>query len=406
MKVYLVGGAVRDILLNEKVNDRDYVVVGATPEQMINNNFIQVQTDSLNFPVFKHPQTNEEYALARTEKLSSQGYPLFSFHTEGVSIEQDLIRRDLTINAIAFEMVDDDVVGHVDPFNGVNDLKNKVLRHISEAFSEDPFRVFRVARFATKFSDFAIADETIEMMRKMVKSEDFKKISPEKVFKEMLYAFQYKTPSIFFNTLKRVGGLDFHFPEISKLIDVPQNPIYHPEGCAYTHTMLVLDHASNLDSNYREIIQFCALVHDLGKGITPKEILPKHIGHELAGLPLVNDFCDRFGVPKFFKKNALVVTEHHLTVHRLKELKPTTVAKLFDKINAYKDSSIVEILSLTCEADEMGKEKVEYENELLKLFHVAKIVSSSSIPAKYSGKQFGERLYELRVNAIKNFRGV
>lgn len=281
MKIYLVGGCVRDQLLGLKTKDRDWVVVGSTPEEMLELGYRQVGKD---FPVFLHPKTNEEYALARTERKTSAGYSGFSFHTAAdVTLEEDLIRRDLTINAIALSNKDE----LIDPFNGMDDIEAKILRHVSPAFVEDPVRILRVARFAARFAelDFNIADETQQLMAEMVNNGEVDSLVPERVWQETMHALNEKIPARYFEVLRDCGALAKLFPEIDQLWGVPQTEKYHPEIDTGIHTMMVLTQAAKLSNDPK--VRFAALVHDLGKGITPKHEWPRHIAHESRGVPLV-----------------------------------------------------------------------------------------------------------------------
>lgn len=355
MQIYLVGGAVRDELLGLKPHEHDWVVVGASPQELLDEGFQQVGKD---FPVFLHPDTKEEYALARTERKAGKGYHGFEvFADPSVTLVEDLIRRDLTINAIAKS--DDGKL--IDPYGGVNDLKDRVLRHVSDAFEEDPLRVLRVARFAAKLAPFGftLAEETRALMQKMVHSGELSDLTPERVWQEVTKALKTAKPSIFFEVLDEVGAVAVLFPELYQLHDVTQPVQYHPEGDVWIHTMMVLDAAADLSEDLN--VRFAALVHDLGKGITPKALWPKHHGHEKAGLPLVKAMAERYRVPKQAQNFALKVTEYHGIVHKALDsegkphLKPQTCLKLLNLTKAFKQTDELAQLLTACEADAKGR---------------------------------------------------
>lgn len=392
MKTYLVGGAVRDRLLGLTPKDLDYVVVGSTEKEMLELGF---QKTGAHFPVFRHPETMEEYALARTEALAIKGTSTFLVDTHEVTLEEDLKRRDITINSIALS---DN--GYIDPYGGIKDLENKIIRHTSEAFDEDPLRVLRVARFAARFSDFTIAPETIELMKKIVKTQLFAEISNERIYTEMAKALSYPRPSIFFKVLEEVGGLDYFFPELKKLVGVPQRAEYHPEGCAWTHTMLVLDHAS--DNSEDLLVRYSALVHDLGKGVTSAEKLPGHPGHEEAGLPLVRELGARLRVPLDWTEAALVVTAQHLKVHRILEMKANSIVRMFYEMDAFRKPHLIEILVRACKADDMGKEREDYEQgEILKSYFAAiKDIGFKDIRPGLKGEAIANEIRAERVRKL------
>jgi len=363
MNVYLVGGAVRDSLLGLQAYDRDWVVVGGTADEMLAQGFQQVGKD---FPVFLHPKSKEEYALARTERKAGVGYHGFDVFAEpSVTLEEDLIRRDLTINAMA----QDDSGKVIDPYSGLADLENKVLRHVSEAFSEDPLRVLRVARFAAKLAPFGfrLAEETAELMSQMVMSGELSDLTPERVWQEVSKALNTEKPSLFFEVLREVGALDELFPELSALQGVTQPEKYHPEGDVWIHTMMVLD--ASVELSNAESVRFAALVHDLGKGITPKALWPKHYGHEQKGVPLVKALCKRYRLPKKIQLLAEKTTEYHGLIHQgltsegLPHLRPETYLKVLKSCAALKKTEFFEQLLLACEADAKGRlgfEEVDY----------------------------------------------
>ncbi|MCK5697555.1 MAG: multifunctional CCA addition/repair protein [Gammaproteobacteria bacterium] len=401
MKIYKVGGAVRDKLLNINVVDYDYVVVGATIEYMLAQGYTPVGKD---FPVFLHPESHDEYALARTERKTAKGYHGFEFYVDtNVTLEEDLIRRDLTINAIA----EDEQGNLYDPYHGIDDLNQRVLRHVSPAFAEDPLRVLRVARFAARYADygFTIADETMALMSQLVKQDEVDALVAERVWQEVEKALKDKNPWIFFQVLRQCGALKRIFPEIDRLFGVPQTERYHPEIDTGIHTMMVLEQAAILTPD--PVVRFAALMHDLGKGITPKDELPRHIAHEVRGIPLVDALCQRLKVPKHYTSLALLVTEFHLNYHRVHELKNSTIVKLFSRLDAYRRPKRFENFILACEADEKGRKGFENTpNEkscyLRKLFQVAEQVSTQDIIAQgYQGIQIAEQLRKKRISALK-----
>ncbi len=349
MQIYLVGGAVRDKLLKRPFHEHDWVVVGATPEQMLSRGYRQVGKD---FPVFLHPESQEEYALARTERKTAPGYYGFNVHaTPDVTLEEDLLRRDLTINAIAER--DDGTL--VDPFNGQQDIKDRVLRHVSPAFSEDPVRILRLARFAARFAHlgFTIAEETMTLMREMVESGEVDALVAERVWAELDKALGEQSPNRFFEVLRECGALARLFPEIDHLFGVPQPPKHHPEIDSGIHTMLVLQQAVRL-SNSRAV-RFAALLHDLGKGDTDPELWPKHHAHEQRGVPLVKALCERFKVPNEYKALALMATRYHGKYHRAGEMRPSTLRQLLDDCDALRRPQRFEDFLLVCEADSRGR---------------------------------------------------
>ncbi|VAW83935.1 CCA tRNA nucleotidyltransferase [hydrothermal vent metagenome] len=349
MQIYLVGGAVRDKLLKRPFHERDWVVVGATPEQMLSQGYRQVGKD---FPVFLHPESQEEYALARTERKTAPGYYGFNIHaTPDVTLEEDLLRRDLTINAIA-EKHDGTLV---DPFNGQQDIKDRVLRHVSPAFSEDPVRILRLARFAARFAHlgFTIAEETMMLMREMVESGEVDALVAERVWAELDKALGEQSPSRFFEVLRECGALARLFPEIDHLFGVPQPPKHHPEIDSGVHTMLVLQQAVRLSSS--RAVRFAALLHDLGKGDTDPELWPKHHAHEQRGVPLVKALCERFKVPNEYRALALMATRYHGKYHRAGEMRPGTLRQLLDDCDALRRPQRFEEFLLVCEADSRGR---------------------------------------------------
>ena len=404
MEIYLVGGYVRDKLLGLETKDRDWLVVGATPEEMLKQDFRQVGKD---FPVFLHPQTNEEYALARTERKTAAGYSGFSFHAAAdVTLEEDLIRRDLTINAIA----QSDNGELIDPFNGQSDIKEKVLRHVSPAFIEDPVRILRIARFAARFADlgFTIADETQELMTKMVNNGEVDALVPERVWQETMRALSEKTPARYFEVLRNCGALKKLFPELDQLWGVPQPEKHHPEIDTGVHTMMVLTQAAKLSNDPK--VRFAALVHDLGKGTTPTSQWPKHIDHESRGVPLVEALCERYRIPNDYRELAVIVTQYHLHYHRAAELRDDTFLKTLESLDAFRRPERFELFLLACEADSRGRtgfedKHFEQPNIYRKVFNAAKILNAKELVAEgLKGKEIKEELRKQRVHAINEIR--
>ncbi len=400
IKIYTVGGYVRDQLLNLPSKDKDWVVVGATPEQMKQQGYQAVGKD---FPVFLHPQTKQEYALARTERKTAVGYTGFQFNAGvDVSLEEDLIRRDLTINAIA----QDEKGNLIDPYHGQEDLKKRILRHVSPAFVEDPLRVLRVARFAARFANlgFKIADETLELMQEIVHSGEIATLVAERVWQELHTTLLTNNPQVFFKVLRECGALKILLPELDSLFGIPQTKQYHPEIDTGIHTLMVLEQAVKLSDDPE--VRFAALVHDLGKGLTPKEELPRHIGHEHRGIKPVKQLCNRFKVPKSYRELALIVTEYHLNYHRIEELKPATVVKLLQKMDAFRRPQRFEKFLLACEADSRGRAGLENKaftqpGIFHAYFKAANEVDYSELKERgLQGKDFADGLVRLRVRAV------
>jgi tRNA nucleotidyltransferase (CCA-adding enzyme) len=343
MKVYTVGGAVRDALLGLPVADRDYVVVGATPEEMVAQGFVPVGKD---FPVFLHPQTHEEYALARTERKSGRGYKGFVVYASpDVTLEEDLRRRDLTINAMAM----DEAGKLIDPFGGQADLRARVLRHVSDAFVEDPVRILRVARFAARFADFTVAPETMALMRRMVAAGEVDALVPERVWQEVSRGLMQARPSRMFRVLRECGALAKLFPEIDRLFGVPQPAAYHPEVDTGEHVMLVVDWAAR--HGYALPVRFAALTHDLGKGVTPPAAWPAHPGHEAAGARLVLALAARLRVPGECRDLAVITAREHGNAHRALELRPGTLVDLLERVDAFRRASRFEAFLDACASD-------------------------------------------------------
>ncbi len=400
MQIYLVGGAVRDQLLNRKVKERDWVVVGSTPEAMLAQGYRQVGKD---FPVFLHPETSEEYALARTERKTAPGYHGFAIHASAdVTLEEDLLRRDLTINAIA----QNNDGSLIDPFNGQQDLQDRVLRHVSPAFAEDPVRILRLARFAARFAhlNFTVADETMQLMRAMVEAGEVDALVAERVWAELDKALAEQTPSRFFEVLRECGALAKLFPEIDALFGVPQPPKHHPEIDTGLHTMMVLQQAVRLSED--KSVRFAALVHDLGKGTTPKNEWPKHHCHEQRGVNLVKALCERFRVPNEHKELALLVTQYHGKYHRAEEMRPETILRLLEDCDALRRPERFELFLLACEADSRGRPGFETQHyiqvDILKAAHEAarSVTAQPFVAQGLKGQEIKEAMQKARRQAI------
>jgi tRNA nucleotidyltransferase (CCA-adding enzyme) len=398
MKIYTVGGAVRDELLGLPVADRDYVVVGATAEQMAALGYKPVGKD---FPVFLHPQTHEEYALARTERKTARGYHGFAFHAASdVTLEQDLARRDLTINAIA--KAEDGTL--IDPFNGVRDLKAGVLRHVSAAFAEDPVRILRLARFAARFG-FAIADETLHLMRSMVASGEADALVAERVWQELSRGLMEKKPSRMFEALRACGALARVLPEVDALWGVPQRAEHHPEIDTGVHVMMVVDYAAS--QAYALDVRFAALMHDLGKGTTPREEWPRHHGHEERSVGLVAALCERLRVPTECRDLALVMARHHGTLHRAAELRPGTIVDLLQSADAYRKPQRFARLMQACESDKRGRLGGEHKPypptaRMMAAFKAAAAVDAGAIAKQYAEpERIKAAVHQARVAAVR-----
>lgn len=405
MQIYLVGGAVRDRLLGLEPRDRDWVVVGATPEQMLAQGFRPVGKD---FPVFLHPDTGEEYALARTERKTAPGYHGFEFHADpAVTLEQDLQRRDLTINAMA-EAPDGSII---DPFGGREDLASGHLCHVSPAFAEDPVRILRVARYAARYGKwgFRVAHGTNRLMQEMVASGEVDALVAERVWQELSRALTEDTPSRFFEVLRGCGALARVFPELEQLFGVPQPKHHHPEEDTGIHTLLVLDQAARLSPEPQ--VRFAALVHDLGKGTTPREEWPHHIAHEHRGVALVEQLCQRLRVPADYRDLALMVTRYHGLYHRAGELRAATLLDLLEHLDAFRRPQRVELFLLACEADSRGRpgfeERPVEQPEIIRtaLARASAVEARTVVAAGYSGQAVGEELRRRRIAAIKAWRG-
>ncbi|MCX7164361.1 MAG: multifunctional CCA addition/repair protein [Betaproteobacteria bacterium] len=347
MEIYAVGGAVRDELMGLPLKDRDWVVVGATPQDMLTRGFTPVGRD---FPVFLHPQSHEEYALARTERKTAPGYTGFAFHAApGVTLEQDLVRRDLTINAMAR-----DAAGAIiDPHGGRADIAARVLRHVSPAFAEDPVRILRVARFAARFADFTLAPETLQLMRSMVAAGEVDALVAERVWQELARGLMEARPSRMFAVLRECGALRRLLPELDALWGVPQRADYHPEVDTGVHVMMVIDMAARLGAALPA--RFAALMHDLGKARTPADILPRHHGHEAKGVALIEPVCERLRVPADCRDVARLVARFHGDMHRVAELRAETKLTLLERCDALRRPDRFELILLACEADYRGR---------------------------------------------------
>lgn len=401
MQIYLVGGAVRDRLLNLPVKERDWVVVGATAEEMKALGYRPVGKD---FPVFLHPETHEEYALARTERKTGPGYKGFTVHASPeITLEEDLQRRDLTINAMA-----EDSAGQlVDPFHGQRDLDARVLRHVSPAFVEDPVRILRVARFAARYAHlgFRVAGETNALMERMVADGEVDHLVPERVWQETVKALGEEQPARFFEVLRDCGALARVFPELERLFGVPQPPRHHPEVDTGVHTLMVVTQAARLTPDTR--VRFAALVHDLGKGTTPADILPRHIGHEERSVALVQDLCARLRIPNEFRDLALAVARFHGHCHRIAELRPATVLQTLERLDAFRRPERFEQFLLACEADARGRAGLEDRPyPQAQRFRAARAAAAAVNPADVmaeglSGAAIGKALQERRLQAVK-----
>ncbi len=401
MQIYQVGGAVRDELLGFEVKDRDWVVVGATPEQMTDQGYKPVGKD---FPVFIHPDTGEEYALARTERKTGPGYTGFTFDTsEEITLEQDLERRDITINAIA----KDENGNLIDPFNGRRDLENKVIRHVSDAFVEDPLRVLRVARFAAQFN-FAIAGETQSLLKEISATDELQTLTPERVWVETEKALQTRQPRRYFEALRECNALAALFPEIDRLFGVPQPEHHHPEIDSGVHTLMVLDQAASITAEPE--VRFAALVHDLGKGTTPQQTWPRHHGHEERGVKLINGLCDRLRIPRRYRELAVLVSRYHLDCHRINEMKATTVMRKLEGLDAFRRPERFDRFLLACEADargRKGKEQQDYPQAgIFRKYRAAclTVTASSEDIRNLKGTEIADHLRTQRIEAIRKVK--
>ena len=444
MQIYMVGGAVRDALLGLPVKDRDWVAVGATPQQLVDLGYLPVVKD---FPVFLHPITKDEVALARQERKTAPGYHGFAFHAApDVTLGQDLSRRDLTINSIAIEAINTPATSRfehvfaantpisldrtqlIDPYGGVRDLDAKVLRHVSPAFAEDPVRILRLARFAARFSDFTVAPETMALMRDMVQNGEVDALVSERVWQEIATGLMYDTPSRMFEVLRECGALQRLLPELDRLWGVPQRAEYHPEIDTGVHAMMVLDMSAQLDGNLA--IRYACLCHDFGKGTTPADVLPRHIGHEDRSVKLLREVSARLRVPTECKELAEVVAREHGNIHRSGEFSAAAIVRLLERCDAFrKPDRFAEVL-LACECDARGRlgfAEAAYpqRQRLLQSLQAARSVVINTIAAQsvntpargenciknevkdasakaapVSGKQIGELIHAARVAAV------
>jgi tRNA nucleotidyltransferase (CCA-adding enzyme) len=403
MKTYIVGGAVRDELLGLDVQDHDHVVVGATPEQMVKLGYRPVGKD---FPVFLHPKTQEEYALARTERKTAKGYKGFQVYaTPEVTLEEDLARRDLTINAIA----KDEHGNLIDPYGGVADIKSKTLRHVSPAFAEDPVRILRAARFAARFTEFTIAPETMALMRHMVEDGEVDALVSERVWQELAKGLMEAKPSRMFLVLRECGALKKILPEVDRLFGVPQPAQYHPEIDTGVHVMMVIDFAAS--QNYSLPVRFAALTHDLGKGTTPADILPRHIGHEERSANLLKDVCKRLRVPNDCKELAHIVAKLHGKVGYVEEMRPSTLVQFLHDTDAIRQPERFKEFLRACESDSRGR--TGYEDKpytraalWLKVLEAAMAVDAGAVANQHSEpEKIKAAVFEARVEAVKRMTG-
>lgn len=403
MQVYLVGGAVRDEQLGISHKERDWCVVGATPDELRGNGYRQVGKD---FPVFLHPKTNEEYALARTERKTAPGYHGFAFdYSPEVSIEDDLSRRDLTINAIAKD--DNGIL--IDPYGGLQDIENRVLRHVSAAFGEDPVRILRVAKFAARFAGlgFTVADETMALMRDMVEDGEVDALVPDRVWKETEEALSGTNSRVFFEVLRHCGALVRLFPEVDALFGVPQPEKWHPEIDTGLHTMMVLDQAELISSDVE--IRFAALTHDLGKGSTPRSELPSHPGHEARGARLIREMANRLPVPNNCRDLGVMVAEFHTHCHRALELRDKTILRVLEKTDAFRRPERFEQFLIACEADAKGRCGLENRHYpqadfLRGAFAAASAVDSGAIAKQHEGPKIPAAIKAARQSAVREFQ--
>jgi tRNA nucleotidyltransferase (CCA-adding enzyme) len=412
MGVFVVGGAVRDALMGQRVNDRDWVVVGSTPEAMTAQGFVPVGKD---FPVFLHPQTREEYALARTERKTARGYKGFAVQAApDVTLEEDLARRDLTVNAMAVP----EALAHqapttwtgqiVDPYGGQRDLQAKVLRHVTDAFAEDPVRILRLARFSARFADFSVAGDTMALMRQMVEDGEVDHLVPERVWQELAKGLMAPKPSRMFAVLRECGALKVLLPELDRLWGVPQRPEYHPEIDTGVHMMLVMDMSARL--NVPLPVRVACLMHDLGKGTTPADVLPRHIGHEGRSVKLLQKVCERLRVPTDCKELAEVVAREHGNIHRSAELGPEALMRLLERCDAIRQPERFERALQACECDARGRlgfDDAAYPqaDRLLKAQQAVLSVETAPIAQAAAaqglkGPKIGEQIAKARIQAI------
>ncbi|WP_137895390.1 multifunctional CCA addition/repair protein [Ramlibacter sp. 2FC] len=408
MQIYRVGGSVRDALLGRPVQDRDWVVVGATPEQMLAQGFVAVGRD---FPVFLHPGTREEYALARTERKSGRGYRGFVVHAAPeVTLEQDLARRDLTINAMALAEAPggSGAPQLVDPYGGQRDLAARVLRHVTEAFREDPVRILRVARFAARFPDFGVAPETRQLMREMVDEGEADHLVAERVWQELARGLMEAAPARMFEVLRDCGALARLLPEVDRLWGVPQRAEYHPEVDTGVHLMMVLEMSAHLSATLP--VRFACLTHDLGKGTTPAELLPRHIGHEERSVRLLRKLCERLRVPLECRELAEVVAREHGNIHRSASLGPAALVRLLERCDAFRKPERLDEVLQACECDARGRlgfaeQPYPQRARLEQALAAARSVATAEVAAQaqargLAGPKVGELIHAARAAAI------
>ena len=423
MKTYLVGGAVRDALMGLPVQDRDWVVVGATPQQLLDAGYVAVGRD---FPVFLHPHTHEEYALARTERKSGVGYKGFAVHAAPyVTLEEDLARRDLTINSIAAPALSTasnaDLALNlptqrdslIDPYGGQADMAARIFRHVTPAFREDPVRILRVARFAARFTDFCVAPETLGLMTDMVASGEVNHLVPERVWQELARGLMEERPSRMFEVLRACGALQRLLPELDRLWGVPQSPEHHPEVDTGVHVMLVLDHAASVGASLA--IRFACLTHDLGKGTTPADVLPRHIGHEERSVKLLRGICQRLRVPTECAELAQLVAKEHGNIHRSQDLNAASTVRLLERCDAFRKPERFGQALLACECDARGRlglaerpypQATRLAQALLLACTVATdLVAAAAVSTGATGAKIGEAVYRARVAAVQQGAG-
>ena len=401
MKIYKVGGAVRDRLLGLPVQDQDWVVVGATAEDLLALGYRPVGRD---FPVFLHPETHEEYALARTERKTAPGYGGFSFNASpAVTLEEDLKRRDLTINAIA-EDVDGNII---DPYNGRADLRDGILRHVSPAFVEDPLRVLRVARFAARYA-FAIAPETMALLQEICQTRELDALAPERIWQETERALMEQHPVRYFSVLRECAALKMLFPEIENLYGIPQPVEHHPEIDSGVHTMMVLEQACKL--SVEAVVRFAALVHDLGKAATPRADWPSHKGHEELGAGLVLQLCGRYRIPNYYRDLAVMAARYHLDCHRISEMQPATIVNKLEALDAFRRPDRFGQFLLACEADARGRAGLEDRVYPQAAYFAGCLEAATNINIKtlaaqgLEGKAMAEAIRLLRIEAIRTYQ--
>lgn len=404
LKRYLVGGAVRDQLLELPVGERDWVVVGATPEDMAELGFTPVGKD---FPVFLHPDSKEEYALARTERKTAPGYHGFVFHADpSVTLEEDLRRRDLTINAIA--QAEDGAL--VDPYGGQADIKARVMRHVSPAFAEDPVRILRVARFYSRFKSlgFTIAEETLGLMRQMVAAGEVDALQPERIWRETQRSLAQPDPAAFFELLQDCGALARLFPELHALFGVPQTAKHHPEIDTGVHVLMALRQSVRMETAVA--VRFAVLCHDFGKGLTPDTVLPHHYGHEARGVPLVETLCTRLRVPNDYRELAVMATRYHLLVHQAFELKPSTIVELLERTRAFQQPDRFRAFLQACEADARGRKGLEDRDYAQPAYLLGALSAAAGVKATevvadgHHGEAVGRELHKRRTDAVAAYK--